>query len=249
MKKLLSVIIALLLVLTCFALPISAEKEPDTVYNLIPNDATITYTEVNGVTAEATFDENGTLTVKAASQWPVANLEYAEPYTFEIAKATLKVKFELKNGGTSFRISTPDSDKTTGTYEIFVHHFIKDATFDGAGDLATPGVYEFEIPFSELAYCDWTAGAAFSGKLPIETEEITLSSIEIYSVSGAEIVIEKLEVVVEGNEIIEVSEEPSEEPSEETSQPDTPPTGDNGFVVLAVVSAIALAGAMILKKR
>ena len=46
----------------------------------------------------------------------------------------------------------------------------------------------------------------------------------------------------------EPSEEPSKEQSKEESKPVTPKTGDNGMIALAVVSVIALAGAVIVKK-
>ncbi len=48
----------------------------------------------------------------------------------------------------------------------------------------------------------------------------------------------------------EPSEDPSEEPSEEPSKdPENPPkTGDNGMIALAVISVIALAGAVVVKK-
>ena len=253
MKKALALITAVCLIAVCFVIPVSAENEPDTVYNLVPDDATITYSEVSGVKAEATFDSNGVLTVKAAGAWPGVTLEYAVPYTFEIAKATLKVKFSLSSGGTSIRIGTPNSTDTATIDEIFVHHYIDGMTFDGAGDLATAGVYEFEIPFSDLFYCDWTEAASYTGKLPIEGDEITLSFIEIYSVNGAEIVIEKLEVVVEGDEIINISEDTSEEASEtvseETSESSTPETGDSGIVALAIITVASLTGAIAIKRK
>lgn len=69
MKKALAfTITAILLValVVSLAIPATAEKLPDTVYNLIPEDAEITKIEANGVEASATFDENGVLTVQAA---------------------------------------------------------------------------------------------------------------------------------------------------------------------------------------
>lgn len=254
MKKALAFLVAVGVVLSCIAcFAVTAEKEPDTVYNLIPEDSEITYIAGNGYDATAAFGENGVLTVSATGGWPLATLTYAETYTFPIEKATLKVKFELKSGGTSFRLGTPDSASSGAINEIFIHHYIAGATFDSAGDLATPGVYEFEIPFSELYYCDWTAAATYQGKIEIPTDEITLSYIEIYSVNGAEVVIDTLQVVVEGNEVIDLSEETSETPSEtfseETSQTGTPETGDSGIIALTVISVLSLAGAVVVKKK
>jgi hypothetical protein len=254
MTKALAFLVAVGVVLSCIScFAVTAEKEPDTVYNLIPSDSVITYTAGNGYDATASFDGNGVLTVKADSGWPLASLAFPEPYTFPLEKATLKVKFELKNGGTSLRLGTPDSSSTGALNEIFIHHFIAGATFDTAGDLATPGVYEFEIPFTDLFYCDWTAAAAYQGKLEIPTDEISLSYIEIYSVNGAEVVIDKLQVVVEGDEIIDMSEETSgtlsEAVSEETSQEGTPETGNYGIIVLVAISVISLAGAIVVKRK
>lgn len=262
MKKALAfTITAILLValVVSLAIPATAEKLPDTVYNLIPEDAEITKIEANGVEASATFDENGVLTVQAAGLWPSVKLTYAEPYTFNIADATLKVKFTLTSGGTSFRIQTSESVDTQSINEIFPHHFIEGMTFDAAGDLATPGTYEFEIPFSELAFCDWTAEAVYQGKIPFTTDELTLTSILIFSVGGAQVIVEKLEVVVEGEDIIDISEETSEATSEATSEEPidesseetsgTTPTGDSGLIALAIVSVLSLAGAVIIKKK
>ena len=261
MKKIFAIIIAASMVLTCFAcFAVSADETTttdETIYNLIPEDGTIDYTAGNGFDATATFDENGALTVTAAGGWPGITLTYATPYTFDIAKATLRVKFTLSGGGTSLRLATPDSDAIAATNEIFVHHYIADATFDGAGDFNTPGTYEFEIPFSELSYCDWTAATTYTGKIAITTDSITLSSIQIYSVVGATVVIDTLEVVVEGDEIIDVSDETSDDVSdvaseavsEETSETETPETGDSGMIALAIISVISLAGAVIFKKK
>ncbi|MFA6729876.1 MAG: hypothetical protein WCR95_02635 [Eubacteriales bacterium] len=258
MKKTFSLFIAVFLVFACFAsFTAFAEQGPETVYNLISEDAEITYTEVNGVTATATFDENGRLTVKADEQWPKVTLEYEVPYTFEVEKATLRVKFELKgSGGTSIRILTSDSEASGSINEVFVHHFLEDVSYDTAGDLITHGVYEFELPFSELAFCDWTQAAGYMGKLPIEKDELSFTYLEIFSVGGAEVIIETLEVVVEGPDVIEVpsDEEPSEPPAEtsvpaETSEPAAPPTGDAGIIALLVISAVSLAGAVVIKRR
>lgn len=82
MKKALAfTITAILLValVVSLAIPATAEKLPDTVYNLIPEDAEITKIEANGVEASATFDENGVLTVQAAGSFPSVKLTYAEP--------------------------------------------------------------------------------------------------------------------------------------------------------------------------
>lgn len=257
MKKLFALIIAVSMVLTCFAcFAVSAEDDTtanETVYNLIPQDGTIEYSAGGGSDATATFDANGALTVAATGGWPGITLTYATPYTFDIATATLRVKFELTTGGTSLRLGTPDSDPMAATEEIFVHHYIEGATFDSAGDFATPGTYEFEIPFSELSFCDWTAATTYAGKIAITTDSLTLSSIQIYSVSGATVIIDTLEVVVPGGDTVDLSDETSEEASaeasEETSQSTTPETGDAGIVALAVISVISLAGAVVIKKK
>lgn len=48
---------------------------------------------------------------------------------------------------------------------------------------------------------------------------------------------------------VETSAETSTETSAETSEPTAPPTGDTGFVALAIISVIALAGVVVIKRK
>lgn len=248
MKKVLALVTVICLVAAFLVVPAAAEKLPDTEYNLVTSDSEVTKTPVNGIEPEAIFDDNGGLTVKAAGAWPSVNLVYNTPVTFKIAEAKIKVKFTLDGSGTvgtSIRIHT-DNDVTEGSKgDIFIHQFLEGVTLDTAGDINVPGTYELEVPFSELAFTVATAETAYAGTAPFNTDELTFTGITIFTINGAEVVIEELSVIVEGGEIVDISDETSEE----TSETETPSTGDSGIIALAIISVISLAGAVIVKRK
>lgn len=75
-----------------------------------------------------------------------------------------------------------------------------------------------------------------------------------YAASGVKALNESAIITLGGDyNPIDLSEEESSAPTqtsaEDTSKPDTPPTGDNGFVALAIISVISLGGAIVVKRR
>lgn len=109
-------------------------------------------------------------------------------------------------------------------------------TINGAvGDVFT--LYNFEVAedFDE----------DFGTVIPPDDDPLEISEDES---SEEEVSEETSEATSEATSEEESEEEPVEESSQETSS-GTTPTGDSGFVALAIISVIALAGAVVVKKR
>lgn len=232
MKKFISAMLVLALAAMLVVIPVSAKTE---TINLIPSDGTYEFVDGNGATT-LTWD-GAVATLTSAAGWPSLVYTFAEPITFDPAKTVLNLKFTLVSGGTSFRLSN-----SAGT-QIMLHQFT-DASFDAAGDVSAAGTYEVSISFADLKEFAGTAEDAYTGKSDLVLNEdgtYTISSIQIYNVTG-EVKVEKLELVVTSDDPVASSEEPSkEDPSTSTS--------DTGIVALAIFAVLSVAGAAVALKR
>ncbi|MDD4124632.1 MAG: discoidin domain-containing protein [Eubacteriales bacterium] len=146
------------------------------------------------------------------------------------------VMSNLQNSGIAapaefkFFYSTNGTDYTeigTGSYDV--DPFEKDGeTFVNGNKIVNNGIeveasaQYVKVQFTNSTGCAW----------------MFIGEVQVFGASSGE----------------ESSEEPSEEPSvepsaDESSEDDTPETGDSGFVALAIVSVISLAGAVVIKRR
>ncbi len=140
--------------------------------------------------------------------------------------------------------------------------------WDGAGNAGISGPSLIMVSYSDDGE-DWTEagdlllgepGTIYWAEKEFDTIDSRFVRLQFCWVPGTGVFlfVNEIEVIEADQGIIEEpSDEPSEEPSSEptqsepgeTSEPETPPTGDNGIVALAIISTIALAGAVMVKRR
>ncbi|HBL85115.1 MAG: hypothetical protein A2Y17_02155 [Clostridiales bacterium GWF2_38_85] len=196
MKKKLALILSLTLI---FALTVIPAQAADTVINLIDeSNATWTNNDANSNSVSTDFSDDK-LVATAPGSWPWISSVLNEAIVLteeDDAKLNIKFKVEDATACTSIRL-------ISGADTIYVHHFIPDATYDGAGDITT-GEYELSIDVFDLKMYNGTAADLYLGTKDLvlnDSDELIIDGIQVWC-SGAStditVTVEKFEIVIPG---------------------------------------------------
>ncbi|MDD4125586.1 MAG: hypothetical protein PHW77_07690 [Eubacteriales bacterium] len=272
MKKILTAVLSVALIFTCFAVSAftaSAEDEPDAylwlkgVYNsaedniqpsitFIIDASTFTGTEYT-VFCNARFDEGSSGTV------------YVNQYSYSDYDAAVDSDWTYLLNFKDFALC---GEATLGQWQSFSFTWNpsqNDRSVAGEGCAAITMGIGFYLATGGIAVSEFGIKDAddnvvwsynFEDGLDVANEMIARYDFPgdedvNWGLVGAEItdgsIIETSEDPVESS--AEISVETSVETSEETSEDDTPETGDTGIIALAIISVISLAGAVIVKRK
>lgn len=272
MKKLLIAVLALALVSTCVAaLFINASAEDYTYLDLRPVEGG--EAEYSATGADVEFKSNGTVVVTLTGTTATLSMVYKTASTInqeafvnvETAKY-VKFFYEKSSESVSVQVHAHYDRGNKNNADLYLTGMTNDASSYLVLSGATYGVWGIYQYLSERAgYLPADNILKFSDITYTITGQVgdtfTLYYFEIaddYDEDFGTVVpddtsidlsdIESSEPVT-SEESTATSEATSEAPVVESSEDTTPVTGDNGFVALAVVSVIALAGVVVLKRR
>lgn len=248
MKKVLISLVSVILVVSLCSVFASAAS-----INLVPSDATYeNVTDMFNNVATITFDGGkAAVSFNGTSGWPSVKAMYASPVTVDINKYSLHYDFTVDTGATNI-VFYFGADR----YYSISNSALANAQFDpDSGDLA-PGTYSGTIALSDLVNSTTNYAPAPFDKSNIVDNKLTFAGIQIYSVNGATVTINALELVCEDEPEDTSSDAASSEgtasdaASSDAASSDTsstgstePSTGDAGIIMIAVLSVVALAGA------
>ena len=263
MKKIMALLLSCLLCAACFAVFASAEEYG--AASLLPNPDG----EMTAEGCEVKVNNNGsvTVTLTAASAtikmtYKDGTTVYEEPYS-EIADYPYVAYWYVSDSATVQTLAHYDrKDKTA---DLYLDGMRKSPSYFELGDATTTyGVWNLYDYLSKGKGADYVTGDyavlrffdityTFTGNVGDEVTFYYYGTMdEIPEGFGTEIPDDEDTPIVDDS-----SEEPSEEapsvepsvePSKEESKGGTEPTSDNGIVALAVVAALAAAGAVIVRK-
>lgn len=270
MKKLLSVVLALTLVTTCFfAFVANADEEGVTVVGItfesevanlvkeVPQAGGSTANLIDGITLEDHVFEGSTpwaVNGVMLLQNTVCTDETQNPiysYTLELSDRAdvnaIKVYFyEHYNA----MIGLPKDNKIAVEYsedgENFT--FAGDYTFEGTAEPSEIAVNAYEIDLGKTITGKYIKLTFQFGPSPFDTDGKVVwewQGLTELGVVGTPATI--VDLSEDESSAAPVSSEAPVQTSEDTSS--TTPTGDSGFVSLAVIAVIALAGAAVAIKR
>ncbi len=209
MKRTLILALTLVSVLLLFVLPAGAAES----YKLIPSDAYWTNTDNGG--ASVVVQETDGIYVFSGSlsgTWPCTETWYvASPIIAELDSYSLVYDFTVESGDTNINFFFDDGNGGSVGYTI-CNTALNPTNYDtGSGDLKE-GVYQGALKLSDFVESAklWN-GEAFPTAAIIDGC-LRFIGIQVYSVNGAKITVNAMEIV--HNDDV-VAAPPSEEPSEE----------------------------------
>lgn len=248
MKKVLISLVSVILVVSLCSVFASAAS-----INLVPSDAEYTKIDAGDHTATITFTD-GKAIVSSDGMWPSVKAMYADDkvITADISKYSLHYDFTVDTGATNISFHIRKDGAEDLVYPIS-NSTLVGAQFDpGSGDLA-PGTYSGTVALSDLVNSTQNYQSAPFDKSYIVDNKLTFVGIQIYSVNGATVTVNALELVCEDEPEDTSSEDTasdatsSDAASSDAASSDTsstePSTGDAGIIMIAVLSVVALAGA------
>lgn len=174
--------------------------------------------------------ENGVLTVVGDQGWPSIDLPFTEAIGVDVANTRLILEATIENGSGSVRFLGADDNATND--DIYLHQFAEGVTLDGSGDATAPATINLDIAFSDLAFCDYSAGTGYAGKIAFTEDTVNISKFQVWACGGATVKVTKLQLVVTTM-------------GEGGDKPSIPATGDNGMVALVVLAAASLFGSAV----
>lgn len=138
-------------------------------------------------------DTDGVLTVTGSGAgWPDVEFTF-DPIDIDIDSARLVIEAEITGeGDAAARIWL-----RAGTESIAVHQFAS-VSLNGNGDVPAGNNVVIDMPFSELAYYEWasqTPYGPFAGRIPFDSETVSLTGLNIRSYNGATITISTIRIV------------------------------------------------------
>ncbi len=177
------------------------EPAEDTVINLIPSDANVEIFNISADDISYSFGEDGSLVVTGVSSWPHILLTYDEAIKLPVATGyiELEAKIEGASGATgSIRLEGPDT--TADTDDIYLHQFQPGISLNGGGDGDAGSVISYKIPLSDMGFVDYRSDAVppYAGVVPFDSDEVTISGMSVWAVSGATVTVTKLNLVIPG---------------------------------------------------
>lgn len=226
MKRILFAALAIVFVLSACVIPAFAE-EALVSYKLIPQGGEWTTTPYEGFDITVNVTENEAV-FKADAYWPCADRMYSdeEIITVSIDDYSLVYDFTVEVGQTNINFYLTDGFGSSASYTI-CNNTLGNVGYDaGSGDLHA-GTYTGVIRLTDFVNSNkFYKNEAFPSGIITENNELIFTGIQIYSVNGATVTINKLDLVPNeeagdptysgGSE--DVSEEESEAVSEEESE-------------------------------
>lgn len=192
MKKVISCLAIFTLILSILMVPVSAETK-----SLLPADASKWGSvAAGGENATVTIENGATVISGSAQSWPCAtyDMDTANQITVPVAGTVLEYDFSLDVGSTNISIfmkgETPKSfDKSFFSIVKCIESSTKDAE---SGDL-TAGAYKGTITLDQIVAHEDFPDAALNAD-----GTLTISGIEIFTVFGAKVVVNKMNIVTGG---------------------------------------------------
>lgn len=221
-----------------YNIPTNGVKVLDGEVNLVP-EGTYTIGEGGGQVATYEFTD-GKLIVRSPGGWPNVSYVFPEPLCVDFDDSEIEIDFKVEGGYTAILLATADGQL------IKIHQNVgaDTAAFDsGSGDLGA-GEYKAKLKLSEiLANLD---GGLFdtTALLADDNGNITFTQITVYATSGATVTVNSIKL--NPNEGTSGGDTPDDDPGD---TPVVPQPGDAGLIALAIISAIALGGAIVIGKR
>ncbi|HBL83504.1 MAG: hypothetical protein A2Y17_10730 [Clostridiales bacterium GWF2_38_85] len=228
MKKFLAIFLGILMISLMGISTLAATT------TLLPEGETWTSVEVNGENAEILFNEDNTVTVKGSTAaWPCIISNLANPITVA-ADATITFDFSFTAGTTSIVLFFGEAGAASVTEGEFVviNPGISSELQANSNDIL-PGDYSGSFVLNSLE--------ALPATIANEDGTYTITGVKVFTVGGAEVIFDKLEIAA-------TAADTSEATSEDTSEA-TPGTGDTGYLALAILAVVALAGAVVVVKK
>ncbi len=264
MKKILVTLVSVILVVSLCSVFASA-----LTVNLIPSDAQYDKVDAQGHTATITFTD-GKAVVSSDGSWPSVKALYAADkiVTADVDKYSIHYDFTVAGGETniSFLFSKSATDPDNGLLYPISNNKLEGAKFtQGSGDLQA-GTYTGTMKLSDLVNSSTNLDKVAFDKSFVVDGKLIFSGIQVYSVNGATVTINALELVCEdepsessgdestgstsseatSSEAASSEATPSADTSSTTST--TPSTGDAGIIVLVVMALVAVMGASVMVK-
>ena len=223
MKKILAIFLAIFLVATLGISTLAAST------TLLSKDETWSSVDVSGETAQIIFNDDNTTTVKGSTAaWPCVISNLASPVTFTSAD-TFEFDFTFTTGTTSMLIFFGENGTTSDKY-VVINSAITSNIVESNGDIL-PGTYTGSFNAADLAIPEGAAN---------DDGSYTITGVKIFTCGGAEITFNTLAVTTAATET-------SDTASDDTSD-STPETGDAGLAIFAVLAAVSMVGALLVKK-
>ena len=138
--------------------------------------------------------EGGVLTAVGDTGWPCLDYPFAEAITVDVANTRLVLEATVDKGEGSIRLLGADDGATSD--DIYLHQFVEGATLGGGGDIGGPATISLDIPFADLAFCDYTAESGYAGKIAFTTDTVDIHKLQVWACGGATVTITKLQLIV-----------------------------------------------------
>ncbi len=190
MKKLFSISLSLLLLLSLFVIPVSAAE----TYSLVPTDGAWEHTDNGGASCNVAFaDGVATFSGSLSGTWPEIHCAYATDFIVNIDEYSLVYDFTVAGGSTNISFYFTDEQYT---FPLANSALEGDFNYDtGSGDLYD-GTYAGVIKLSDFVNSSALLGnTPFDKSLVSPGNTIAFCGIVVYSVNGAVITVNQLELV------------------------------------------------------
>ena len=223
MKRILTVLFALIFVFTLSAFSVSAEGESydiikeSLVWNSIPN---------GGATCTITWEDgNAVIGGSTSGTWPQIYTRYENEDIIKVPVSdySLVYDFTVESGYTNFSFYFNTVAYTMANTAFYEDQSGRVDYNTGSGDIG-PGVYQGAITLTELSESTTLYGNTPFSPYVIRNGILEFHGIEFFSVDGGIVTVRELKLVptaevVEGEDPV-VSDEPSEDPvvSDEPSE-------------------------------
>lgn len=202
-------------------------------------------TEVNGELAKLKLDNGSIVVYGSTAAWPYAYFNIANPVSVSTAEYELVYDFTVTGGKTNIILFCEGStvDDNNNYISNLTHNIAADGSAQRpSGDDLLEGTYTGRIKLSDLD---------LSNVAVKEDGKLTISSVKVYTVGGAEVKINKfaLEKIATSSDVSsQVSETSSSSVVTDQSEVKTGDAGIYMFVLFAVLS-ITVATFVSVKKR
>jgi hypothetical protein len=273
MKKTLIYVLSLTLVFSCVAAFAFTASASDYGYvDMRPVEGGDAQFTANGATVETDGNGTATITLTAATAditmvYKSNGAIYHEAYVDISAAKYVKYFYALSSSSMTLDIHAHYDRGNKNDADLYLSGMVANPTYFKLSG-ANYGVWDMYQYLSERdGYLPTDNIIKFSDIVYTVTGNIG-DTVTIYYFEVADSYDDDFGTVIPDNSTVEVSEEASETESAavseeiseasaeqsvvesaETSQTETPSTGDTGIIAIAIVSVIALAGAVVIKKK
>lgn len=192
----------------------------DNVTSLIPKDANWTDTDNGGASVDVTYNDDGSVVFSGstAGTWPCTETWYLDtPVVADVENDSLEIDFTVSGGNTNINFFFDDGNGGSYSYTVCNSALGAENYDTGSGDIGD-GTYKVTMTIAELvASTKLIDGSAFPQDA-IRDGQLKFIGIQVYSVNGAVITVNAMNVISAGETT------PSESTGEDTSDE---PVADN----------------------